>query len=297
MSITRDDLGLSCPNKGKFYVCDKAKIRFIGCCTVDPCADGSGSCPQDSLMPASFSSDHYDSISPQSCAAPNTTDSWYTCQFDQPPFLGCCSVNACANNGCPIENLLPATLSDNNGNAQVFLNTGTPSSSSNSSEYSLSLGAILGIALGCAAVVAIALAIMAYRCGWLAKRRKQGKENDGTMSQYGGPSPYSPHASPFQDASRLGQFSPGLPNSGFAPYSPTNNQFHHPQLSPALSETWHGDNRHVSSTSEMSGWSSVALDNKHHSYAPLPATELEGRETERPIVIAELPSTPAEAHR
>lgn len=188
MSITRDDLGLSCPNKGKFYVCDKAKIRFIGCCTVDPCADGSGNCPQDSLMPASFSSDHYDSISPQSCAVPSTSDRWFTCQSDQPPFLGCCSDNPCSNNGCPTGKLLAATLSDNNGNAQVFLNTGTPAPSSDSSGYSLSLGAILGIALGCAAVVAIALAILAYRCGWLAKRRKQGKESDGTTSQYGGPS-------------------------------------------------------------------------------------------------------------
>ncbi|KAI0902505.1 hypothetical protein F4806DRAFT_447279 [Annulohypoxylon nitens] len=299
MSITRDDLGLSCPNKGKFYVCDKAKIRFIGCCTVDPCADGSGNCPQDSLMPASFSSDHYDSISPQSCAAPSTSDRWFTCQSDQPPFLGCCSDNPCSNNGCPTGKLLAATLSDNNGNAQVFLNTGTPAPSSDSSGYSLSLGAILGIALGCAAVVAIALAILAYRCGWLAKRRKQGKESDGTTSQYGGPStPYSPHMSPFQDASRPGEPSPGFPNSGFAPYSPTNNQFHHPHPSPALSDSWHGDNRHVSNTSELSGWSSVAPDKKHHSYAPLlaPATELEGRDTERPV-IAELPSSPATAHR
>ncbi|KAI1212394.1 uncharacterized protein F4807DRAFT_457890 [Annulohypoxylon truncatum] len=292
MSITRADLGLSCPNKGKFYVCDQAKIRFIGCCTVDPCVDGSGNCPQSSLASATFSSDHYDSISPQSCAAPHNSSEWYTCKADQPPFLGCCDINPCSNNGCPTANLLPATLSDNNGNAQVFLNTGTPSAGS--SGYSLSLGAILGIALGCAALVAIVLAILAYRCGWLAKRKRQGKEGDGAASQYGGSTPYSPHMSPFQDGHRSGEPSPGFPNSGFAPYSPTHSQYRHPQLSPALSDSWHGDNRHVSNTSELSGWSSVSPDKKHQSYAPLlaPATELEGRDTERPV-IAELPSSPA----
>ncbi|KAI0887168.1 uncharacterized protein GGS22DRAFT_105716 [Annulohypoxylon maeteangense] len=296
MTITRADLGLSCPSGGQFYVCDQAKIRFIGCCTVDPCADGSGSCPQSSLSGASFSSDHYDSISPQSCAAPSNSTRWFTCKSDQPPFLGCCSINACQNNGCPTANLLPATLSDNNGNAQVFLTTSTPSPSS-SSGYSLSLGAILGIALGCAALVAIVLAVMAYRCGWLAKRRKQGKEGDGVASQYGS-GPYSPHMSPFQDGHRSGEPSPGFPNSGFAPYSPSHSQYRHPQLSPALSDSWHGDNRHISNTSELSGWNSVAPDQKHHSYAPLlaPATELEGRDTERPV-IAELPSSPANVQR
>ncbi|KAI2469281.1 hypothetical protein F4781DRAFT_229971 [Annulohypoxylon bovei var. microspora] len=295
MSITRDDLGLSCPSKGKFYVCDKATIRFIGCCTVDPCADGSGKCPQNSLSAASFSSDHYNSISPQNCAPPHNDSTWYTCQSSQ-PFLGCCSTNPCSSNGCPTAKLLPATLSDNAGNAQVFLTTSTPSSgSSGSSGYTLSLGAILGIALGCAALVAIVLAILAYRCGWLAKRKKQGKEGDATASQYGGPGPYSPHMSPFQDGYRSGEPSPGFSNAGLAPYSPTQNQYRYPQHSPPLSDSWNGDSRHISNTSELSGWTAVAPDKKHQSYAPLlapAAMELEGRETERPV-IAELASSPA----
>lgn len=192
MSTSTSDLGLSCPSKGKFYVCENAAIRFIGCCTVDPCADGSGSCPQSSLAPTSFSSDHYDSIPAQNCAAPSNSSHWFTCKSSQ-PFLGCCSVNPCENSGCPTASLLAATLSDDASNAQVFLSeasssasaTPTPSASStpdsSSSGYSLSLGAILGIAIGCTALIAILLALLAYRCGWLARHRKQKEANEATI--------------------------------------------------------------------------------------------------------------------
>lgn len=190
MSTSTSQLGLSCPSKGQFYVCENAAIRFVGCCTVDPCADGSGSCPQSALTPASFSSDHYDTIPAQNCAAPSNSSHWFTCQSSQPPFLGCCNVNACQNNGCPTDSLLSATLSDNTTDAQIFLSnapsatsTATPSASSTpdasgSSGYSLSLGAILGIAIGCTALIAIILAFLAYRCGWLARHRKHRKEAD-----------------------------------------------------------------------------------------------------------------------
>ncbi|KAI0146069.1 hypothetical protein F4776DRAFT_392182 [Hypoxylon sp. NC0597] len=308
MSVSRSDLGLSCPSKGKFYVCDSANIRFIGCCTIDPCADGSGNCPQNDLAAASFSSDHYDSIPKQNCAAPSNDTQWFTCKSSQ-PFLGCCDINPCQNDGCPTDQLLPATLSDNAQDAQVFLTTSsaTPSStpsgsssSSGSSGYTLPLGAILGIALGCAALVAILLAILAYRCGWLARNRKGEKGPDGAASHYGSQGPYSPGMSPWQDGNQSGPTSPGFPNSGFAPYSPgQNSQYLHAPQSPPLSDPWHPDSRHVSQTSELSGWNPVATDQKHQSYAPLLApiaTELEGRETERPV-IAELASSPPANHR
>ncbi|KAI0841615.1 hypothetical protein F5Y06DRAFT_259903 [Hypoxylon sp. FL0890] len=299
MSVTRSDLGLSCPAKGKFYVCDTAKIRFIGCCTIDPCADGSGNCPQNDLAAASFSSDHYDSIPKQNCAAPSNDTQWFTCKSSQ-PFLGCCDINPCQNDGCPTSNLLAATLSDDAQDAQVFLTTSsaTPSSTpSGTSGYTLPLGAILGIALGCAALVAILLAILAYRCGWLARHRKREKGPDGAAGNYGSPGPHSPGMSPWQDGNHSGAPSPGFPSPGFVPYSPSQyNQFVHAPQSPPLSEPWHGDSRHVSQTSELSGWNPIVPDQKHHSYAPLLATELEGRETER-SAIAELPSSPTANRR
>ncbi|KAI1484074.1 hypothetical protein K445DRAFT_312845 [Daldinia sp. EC12] len=294
MSTTRSDLGLSCPAKGKFYVCENASTRFIGCCTVDPCADGSGRCPQNDLAAASFSSDHYESIPAQSCAPPNNASTWYTCKSSQ-PFLGCCSINPCANEGCPTENLLPAILSDDASNAEVFLASmsSTPSSDSGSG-YSLPLGAILGIALGGAAVVAILLAIIAYRCGWLARNKKKHGKGDEVINHYGAQGPQSPGISQWHDGNHSGAPSPGYPSPGYSAYSP--NQHHqHPYAphSPRSTESWHGDNRHISQISGVSGWTSVA-DQKHQSYSPLlnpPPMELEGRDTERPV--AELPSSPA----
>ncbi|KAJ9161911.1 hypothetical protein NKR19_g1800 [Coniochaeta hoffmannii] len=60
--------GLSCPSGGSFYICQNNKTEFIGCCTADPCLDGSGSCPQANLRNASFSADSYDGLKPQDCA-------------------------------------------------------------------------------------------------------------------------------------------------------------------------------------------------------------------------------------
>ncbi|OTB06774.1 hypothetical protein M426DRAFT_318485 [Hypoxylon sp. CI-4A] len=299
MSATRADLGLSCPSRGKFYVCDTAKIQFLGCCTVDPCADGSGICPQSALAPSSFSSDHYDSISVQNCAAPHNASNWYTCKSSQ-PFMGCCNSNPCQNDGCPTSDLLAATLSDDADAAQVFLSSSsTPSPTStpdSSSGYSLPLGAILGIALGGAALVAIVLAIVAYRCGWIARNKRRGNGPDGNYHDTQGP--YSPGLASWHDGNQSGAPSPGFPN--YSPYSPgQQHQFLHQPQSPPLSDSWHGDNRHVSQTSELSGWSATGADQKHYSYAPLlaPAMELEGRETERPAPIAELPSSPSTNHQ
>lgn len=317
MSTTRSDLGLSCPSKGKFYVCENASIRFIGCCTVDPCADGSGRCPQNDLAAASFSSDHYDSIPGQSCAAPNNASSWFTCKSSQ-PFMGCCSTNPCQNDGCPTANLLPATLSDDASNAEVFLASSSSTPSSNSSSgYQLPLGGILGISLGGAAVVAILLAILAYRCGWLARHKKHNKGADDAINHYvaqgresitvvhirslntNQETANSPGMSQWQNGNHSGAPSPGYPSPGFSAYSP--NQYHQNSYvphSPQSTEPWHGDNRHVSQMSGMSGWNSMA-DHKHQSYSPLlgpPPTELEGRDTERPVV-AELPTPPPANYR
>ncbi|KAI8964066.1 hypothetical protein F5Y11DRAFT_116152 [Daldinia sp. FL1419] len=298
MSTPRSDLGLSCPSKGKFYVCENASIRFIGCCTVDPCADGSGECPQNDLAPTSFSSDHYDSIPAQSCAPPNNSTTWFTCKSSQ-PFMGCCSINPCSNDGCPTENLLPAALSDDANNADIFLSAASPTPSSDSSSDShFPLGGILGIALGGAAVVAIVLAILAYRLGWCKRNKKNSSTNEAT-GYYGAPGPQSPGMSQWQGGNYSGAPSPGYPSPGVPNYSP--NQQHqslYAPHTPGSPDSWHTDTRHVSQMSGLSGWNSMA-DHKHQSYSPLlgpPPTELEGRETERPPP-AELPTSPAANYR
>lgn len=118
------ELGLTCPRGGDFYICDKTEVQFIGCCTIDPCAND-GVCPQDKLVLSSFTKAKYSDLPPQSCA--NTTDTdeealWYTCAFTNPPFLGCCSTNACGDSVCPTANLAPAILSGNSTHRDGFLN-------------------------------------------------------------------------------------------------------------------------------------------------------------------------------
>ncbi|KAJ1335576.1 cell wall integrity and stress response component [Microdochium nivale] len=166
-------LGLSCPDGGKFYICDKGISRFIGCCTIDPCANGTGECPAEHLKTSSFSSDSYISIPGQDCAAPSNNSSWFTCSAT-PPFMGCCKNNPCANSGvCKQGNLLPARLSDIEADAQVFLSIAQGNQGKTGS--GLPLGATIGIAVGGAVFVALIVGFVTYRCGWFARRRREEK--------------------------------------------------------------------------------------------------------------------------
>ncbi|KAI5917974.1 hypothetical protein F4810DRAFT_609904 [Camillea tinctor] len=135
------DLGLSCPQGGKFYVCGNSTTRFLGCCEQDPCnseitssalnsshvSSMSGWCPAGALKPASFSASAYDAIPPQDCAPPPYQGKpalWYTCGLTLPPFLGCCTENPCNGNYSATwfeEYLATAVLSDNATSAAVFL--------------------------------------------------------------------------------------------------------------------------------------------------------------------------------
>lgn len=111
-------LGLSCPDGGNFYVCQDSGFRFLGCCSSDPCADGSGDCPQSDLRYSSFDAGKYENISTQDCTGDGY---WYTCSGLDIPFLGCCSSDACGNDdGCPTKNLLAAELSSNTASAEIF---------------------------------------------------------------------------------------------------------------------------------------------------------------------------------
>lgn len=162
--------GLSCPNGGDFHICENTKREFIGCCTMDPCADGSGLCDEMHLRAASFSESSYLDIPPQSCETSDGADQFYTCKANDPPFLGCCTINPCVNMTCPSANLRAAILSSDHDDRASFL---APSSSSNSgkdtavaksSSTGLSSGAIAGL------VVTIIVLVMLIAGAWFWRR-------------------------------------------------------------------------------------------------------------------------------
>ncbi|KAF3771374.1 hypothetical protein M406DRAFT_326759 [Cryphonectria parasitica EP155] len=159
------NLELDCPNGGHFYVCQGNTTQFLGCCTEDPCADGTGDCPQAALRNASYSSADYDSIPEQACVASSL---WYTCAATNPPFMGCCEANPCQDGGCFGANLTAARLSDNVTDASPFM---TSEASSGGSRSALSTGAIVGIAVG-SALAALGIGIvlfMLYQRPWDSK--------------------------------------------------------------------------------------------------------------------------------
>ncbi|KAL6901408.1 hypothetical protein GGI43DRAFT_383028 [Trichoderma evansii] len=125
------DLGLTCPQSGKFYICEDKPNRFVGCCTVDPCSTKDGLCPDNDVRPASFDPDAYDQILAQQCVDPGFL--WYTCRDSSPPFMGCCSQMGCEDHGCPVNKVGAAILSSNAKQAAPFLSSGSSSSTSSSS--------------------------------------------------------------------------------------------------------------------------------------------------------------------
>jgi hypothetical protein len=168
-------LGLTCPNGGKFYVCDgNTAIRFIGCCTEDPCGNG-GRCPQSALRTQSMANSSYDLISAQECATQPGATHWYTCAETggNQAFLGCCRRSPCNPNGCAQADLLAARLSDNPERAAVFLTV--------PSGPALSTGAIAGIAAG-GAVLVLGLFALAFLL-WRRRRiQKKNKNRDSTQT-------------------------------------------------------------------------------------------------------------------
>ncbi|SPN99702.1 uncharacterized protein DNG_02553 [Cephalotrichum gorgonifer] len=108
MAETAIALGLFCPEESTLYVCSDSAVPFVGCCTTDPCKDGSGICPDDNLVPASFELDVlFDNVSPQECLG----GEWYACPDLDTPFAGCCSEDACQDR-CPADSLRAAVITD-----------------------------------------------------------------------------------------------------------------------------------------------------------------------------------------
>lgn len=164
-----------CSSGGDYHACDST--RFVGCCSINPCVDGS--CDDDHLKPMSFDSQLYSTaFKDQLCS----TGSWYTCNSTIPPFVGCCKSNPCGTkSGCPAGDLVEGSLSSNSYDAAPWLSAATldaatttssavPGSSlsgvttASSGHQMLSGGAIAGMAVGIGALVVLLIAaFLLYR--------------------------------------------------------------------------------------------------------------------------------------
>lgn len=255
--------GLSCPSGGSFYICQNNTTEFIGCCTIDPCRDGSGSCPQANLRNASFSADTYDELKPQECTnSSGLSGLWYTCKYDNPPFMGCCASNPCDLKACPATDLVPAKLNSNPGLRDIFIPAPATSSpvtssaatlpptapaashnstdsgiSASDSSNGLSTGVIAGMSVSIAifVLVLVASCVFAFKRGSHARQRKE----RGAATPFLGPPPggrfTSPISSPPYSPYR-GETSPTIPNHADGMSNAKNGQ----TIKPTLLQANHG---------------------------------------------------------
>ncbi|KAI9373645.1 hypothetical protein BJX61DRAFT_552146 [Aspergillus egyptiacus] len=172
----------TCPNGGTWWVCPN-EPRFVGCCASDPCTGTTTAptCPD--LYPASFDGAIFDEFVPNNCVD-NPSSNWYTCNFTNPRFLGCCRSNPCANDGCPEEDLLPAAWSVRQpGQFELFLDQrgddGGGDGGAGAGDAALSAGAIAGVVVGGVAGVAGVLAGLVLVLRWREKKRKRRTQGQG----------------------------------------------------------------------------------------------------------------------
>ncbi|MDI1486112.1 MAG: hypothetical protein OHK93_004302 [Ramalina farinacea] len=109
-SSSASSIHANCPSGSSFTACNYG-VRFLGCCsstisTNDVCGSG---CPSSSLQPLSFDKQYYTEVTDGQCDS--SEGKWYSCPDLDPPFVGCCTTNACQN-GCPAGGLVPAKLSE-----------------------------------------------------------------------------------------------------------------------------------------------------------------------------------------
>lgn len=177
--------GLSCPNGGDFHICENTKREFIGCCTTDPCSDGSGLCEKANLRAASFSESSYLDIPPQSCDSAGGDNHFYTCTANDPPFIGCCTINPCVNMTCPSANLRAAVLSSDHDDRASFLSPSTSphggksSASAKPGANGLSSGAVAGIVVSIVVLlVLIGGFVLWRRYNWNPLRSSKPRHRD-----------------------------------------------------------------------------------------------------------------------
>lgn len=113
--------GFSCSGGSTFYVCLNSWGEFIGCCTVDPCANGDGICPEKFLQAATFNPSTYKELPPQSCSHLAGSEKYYACESTYPPFFGCCDGDPRVNGTCAQESLVPTKLTWNQRSREEFV--------------------------------------------------------------------------------------------------------------------------------------------------------------------------------
>ncbi|KAI1024557.1 hypothetical protein LB503_007457 [Fusarium chuoi] len=197
MSEARTHWGLSCPYGGSFYICEDDDTQLIGCCVNDPCGRNNGTCPDGDLRAISFDSDKYSQLPRQDCDNSQGVDNWYSCAHTEPPFLGCCSQNACSSE-CPRAKLVPAKLSKIENNRLNFLHPSQSQSYTTSSvsetasatasstsvvdangDDSLGAGATAGIAVGASVGGLIVLVLVAWLFWWKPRQKNKHQREHG----------------------------------------------------------------------------------------------------------------------
>ncbi|KAL3590740.1 hypothetical protein FPOAC2_12942 [Fusarium poae] len=130
-----DYWGFKCENDAKFYICENTWAEFFGCCTTDPCADGSGVCPPFSVRSLSYDRKRREEVPPQDCLAVSIDGYFHICgsKDSEPSFMGCCNMNACAfRSGCSSLGISGLSWNRENRLALLYppsLNLTEPSSS------------------------------------------------------------------------------------------------------------------------------------------------------------------------
>ncbi|KAF5250586.1 hypothetical protein FANTH_4223 [Fusarium anthophilum] len=197
MSEARTHWGLSCPYGGSFYICEDDDTQFIGCCVNDPCGRNNGTCPDGDLRGITFDSDKYSELPRQDCDNSQGVDNWYSCAHTEPPFLGCCSQNACSSE-CPRAKLVPAKLSEVENNRLNFLHPSQSQSSATSSVSEtasttasstsavdanegdgLGAGATAGIAVGASVGGLIVLVLVVWLFWWKPRQKNKHHREQG----------------------------------------------------------------------------------------------------------------------
>ncbi|KAI1758861.1 hypothetical protein GGR53DRAFT_198024 [Hypoxylon sp. FL1150] len=258
--------GLDCPAGGDFHICQESRERFIGCCDVDPCADGSGNCPSRSLHPAGFDTAKYSEILVQSCDSDSSDADWFTCTNG--PFLGCCKSNPCDNEGtCSAGDLVAASLSDDADNAEIFLTSSSagPSStistsmSSTSSAIATSTPAssqedtsgssgtpVAKIVGGTVGGVAGLILVVCFIFLYMRRRAADAREKQSALATDDQTTASNPPWSPYKDSYAGSPSIPqGAPSPAF-PSPPLTNNGRTSEVSQMSSPTW--DSRHTSYT-------------------------------------------------
>ncbi|CAH0024989.1 unnamed protein product [Clonostachys rhizophaga] len=285
-------VGASCAanDGGSFYVCEGKEVEFIGCCTVDPCKTSNGNCPRESLRNTTYSVTAHDLIPPQLCVSSDANDQWWTCGFVKPPFMGCCGINVCQNEGCPADKLTSAKLNPDFEKSKIFR---TEDSNSNK----LSKGAIAGIVVG--AVVGGILIIALLFFFW---KRRQAKKNAEQQAQPRGPgnqqemsfhnngqahimeSPHNKLVSPYTST-----YAPSVANTHqdymYQPSSP----------SPQMPTTQWGDNGYHHHNQQRGYVPSMVSSNDHGDGWNKPPQPYMAQELPSEDVVVELPEDTAPA--